>query len=150
MAPTTDANALLMAAVIPFLANMSQKRRRSRSHSRSRSRSRHSLAPSTPRRHRTQVGSLPLSPLPGQDSELRACLTDFLSASGLDLTDSEDTLMLRELTPDIIPDIPVDHLCTITGAVEGQIWKFQAYCELWNACLDAKKEVCAKKRRHIE
>ena len=48
--------------------------------------------------------------------------------------------MLRELTPDIIPDIPVDHLCAITGAVEGQIRKFQAYCKIWNVRLGAKKE----------
>jgi len=73
-----------------------------------------------------------------------------LVASGLDLTDCEDSLMERELTPDIIPDIAFDHLCTITGAVEGRIRKFQAYCKLWNACLDTKKEEYAEKRRRIE
>jgi len=66
-------------------------------------------------------------------------LCDFLEAYGINLAACEDILMQRELTLDIIPDISVDHLCTITGAVEGRIWKFQAYCKFWNACIDAKR-----------
>ena len=132
---------MLMAAIIPLLTTLSQKHPRSRSRSRSHS-------PSTPRR--AKLASLPLSPLPRQGSELRTCLSDFLAASGLDLTDCEDSLMERELTPDIIPDIAFDHLCTITGAVEGRIRKFQAYCKLWNACLDTKKGEYAEKRKQIE
>jgi hypothetical protein len=58
--------------------------------------------------------------------------------------------MERELTPDIIPDVPVDHLCAITGVVEGRIRKFQVYCKRWNARLDAKREEHAEKRRRIE
>jgi hypothetical protein len=132
---------MLMAAIIPLLTTLSQKRPRSHSHSRPRS-------PSTP--HRAKLASLPLLPLPRHGSELRACLSDFLAASGLDFTDCKDSLMEQELTPDIIPDIAFDHLCTITGAVEGRIQKFQAYCKLWNAHLDTKKEEYAEKKRRIE
>jgi len=144
-APTTDTNALLMAAVIPLLTRLSEKRPRSPSPSRQ-----PAIQPSPSTPCRSKVGSLPFSPIPGRGSELRTCLSDFTEASGLDLTACEDTLMERELTPDIIPDVPVDHLCTITGAVEGRIWKFQVYCKRWNACLDAKREEHAEKRRRTE
>lgn len=134
-----------MAAIIPLLTTLSQKRPRSPSPSR---RTLVPPSPSTPRR--THLGSLPLSPLPARGSELQTCLSDFLEAYGIDLAAYEDTLMQRELTPDIIPDISVDHLCTITGAVEGRIRKFQAYCKVWNARLDAKRGEYAEKRRRTE
>jgi len=73
-----------------------------------------------------------------------------LETSGFDLTDCEDTLMQRKLTPDIIPEIPVDHLCTITGAVEGRVRRFRAYCQLWSARLDSKRAEYAEKRRRTE
>jgi len=51
----------------------------------------------------------------------------------------EDSLMVLELTPDIIPDVPVVRLCEVTGAVEGRIRKLQSYCKDWYAHLLAKK-----------
>jgi hypothetical protein len=134
-----------MAAVIPLLTRLSEKRARSPSPSRQ-----PVIQPSPSTPCRSKVRSLPFSPIPGCGSELRACLSDFTEASGLDLTTCEDTLMERELTPDIIPDVPVDHLCAITGVVEGRIRKFQVYCKRWNARLDAKREEHAEKRRRIE
>ena len=77
------------------------------------------------------------------------CLSDFLAASGLEVADCKDSLMEWELTPDIIPDIAFDHLCSITGAVEGRIQKFQAYCKLWNAHFYVKEEY-VEKMRHVE
>jgi hypothetical protein len=134
-----------MAAIIPLLTTLSQKRPRSPSPPR---RSLVPLSPSTP--CRSNLGPLPFSPLPARGSELQACLSDFLDAYGIDLAAYEDILTQRELTPDIIPDISVDHLCTITGAVEGRIRKFQAYCKVWNARLDAKRGEYTEKRQRTE
>ena len=140
-APNNDTSTLLMAAMLPLLTNLAQKRPRSPSPARR-------SAPATP--CRSKAVSLPFLSLPGQGSELHACLGDFLAASGLDLTDCEDVLLKQELTPDIIPEIPFDHLCTITGAVKGRIRKFQAYCKIWNVRLDGKREEHAAKRRRID
>jgi hypothetical protein len=54
-----------------------------------------------------------------------------------------------KLTPDIIPEVPVARLCEVTGAVEGRIRKFQAYCKVWNGRLDAKKGQLAEERRRL-
>lgn len=143
-APNNDATALLMAAMIPLLSNLSQKRPRSVSPHRSSSAS----APTKPRDAR--VMPFPLSPIPGTGSELRACLSDFAGASGIDITECEEPLMDLELTPDIIPDIPVARLLEVTGTVEGRIRKFQAYCRIWNTRLDAKKVQLANKRRRVD
>ena len=105
----------------------------------------------------TQVGStnhpcscqLPFSPFPDVGSKLCACLSDFTEATGYDLTTSEESLMDLELTPDIIPEVPVAHLYEVTGAVEDYICKFQAYCKVWNGRLDAKKGQLVEKRRHL-
>jgi len=83
-------------------------------------------------------------------SELCACLSNFAGASGIDITECEEPLMVLELTLDIIPNIPVAHLLEVTGTIEGHIWKFQPYCKIWNTCLDAKKVQLANKRRHID
>ena len=89
--------------------------------------------------------SPPLSPIPMANSELRSCLSDFAEAKGIDLTACEEALATLDLTPDIIPDVPVQRLCDITHATEGQIFKFHVFCHGWNARLEEKKE----KRRHI-
>ncbi|EDR02051.1 uncharacterized protein LACBIDRAFT_332644 [Laccaria bicolor S238N-H82] len=90
--------------------------------------------------------SLPLSPIPTANSELRSCLSDFAEAKGIDLTACEEALTALDLTPDIIPDVPVQRLCDITHATEGQILKLHVFCRGWNARLEEKKE----KRRRID
>lgn len=131
---SNDATTLLMAAMLPLLTNLTQKRTRSESVS------------STPPRRRQGMAIPALSPLPAAGSELHTCLCDFTEASGIDIMICEDTLMALELTPDIIPDVPVAHLCELTDIVEGRIRKFQAYCKTWNARLDLKK---VEKRQRI-
>ena len=84
--------------------------------------------------------SPPLSPIPTANSELRSCLSDFTEAKGIDLTACEEALATLDLTLDIIPDVPVQHLCDITHAMEGQIFKFHVFCRGWNARLEEKKE----------
>ena len=140
-APSNDTSTLLMAAMLPLLTNLVQKCPRSLSPA-------CQSVPATP--CHSKAVSLPFSPLPRQGSKLHACLGDFLAASGLDLTDCKDVLLKQELTPDIIPEIPFDHLCTITGTAKGRIQKFQAYCKIWNVHLDMKREEHAEKRRHID
>jgi hypothetical protein len=65
---------------------------------------------------------------------------------GIDLMGCEDSLMVLELTPDIIPDVPVIRLCEVTGTVEGHIRKFQSYCKHWHARLVAKKAQVKRRR----
>lgn len=131
-----------MAAMLPLLTNLSQKRPRSPSPSRASS-SLH--PPSTPSRASRQT-SAPLSPLPASGSELHACLSDFAENTGIDLTACEDPLMVLELTPDIIPEVSVVRLCEVTGVVEGRVMKLQSYCRDWNAHLLAKKAQVKRRR----
>lgn len=91
-----------------------------------------------------------MSPLPGRGAELRACLSDFAEASGIDLTELEVPLMELEMTPDIIPEVPASRLCDITGAVEGRVRKFQMYCRTWQVRLEAKRTQHMEKRRRLD
>jgi hypothetical protein len=130
-----------MAAMLPLLTSLSQKRPRSPSPSHT-----SSLRPPSTQSRTSMDASVPLSPLPASGSELRACLSDFAESTGLDLTSCEDPLSVLELTPDIIPDVPATRLCEITGAVEGRIRKFQTYCKDWNARLLAKRAQVKRRR----
>ncbi|KAJ7831897.1 hypothetical protein B0H13DRAFT_2240520 [Mycena leptocephala] len=127
-----DANSLLMAALLPLLGGLSRKRSRS---------------PSP--KHATPQASPPASPMPASGAELRSCLSDFAATKGVDMTASEDALMALDLTPDIIPSIPVDRLTKVTGAVEGRVLKLQAFCTEWQARLEAKKNRQAEKRPRL-
>jgi len=64
---------------------------------------------------------------------------DFLRIKDIDLTACEAALATLDLTPDIIHEVPVPRLCEVTGAVEGQLWKFQSFCREWTERLDEKK-----------
>lgn len=92
----------------------------------------------------------PFSPIPGRNAEIRSCLTDFASVKGIDITGCEERLMALDLTPDIVPDVPVERLCSVTGALEGQLRKFQNFCKEWNARLDEKCQQIAKRRQLLE
>jgi hypothetical protein len=138
---TTEATSLLMA-IMPLITGISQKRLCSPSLDTS------LIRPPTTPLCGSQEASVPLSPLPASGSKLWVCLSDFIAAMGINLTGCEDSLMVLEFTPDIIPDIPVAHLCEIMGAVEGHLWKLQTFCKDWNNCLLAKK--AQMKRWRIE
>ena len=90
--------------------------------------------------HSRSQGTCVPSPFSQADSELRSCLSDFAETKGIDLTACEVALTTLDLTPDITPDVPVQHLCDITHATEGQILKLHVFCHGWNACLEEKKE----------
>ena len=70
-------------------------------------------------------------------SELHACLADFARVKGINLLTSENALAELDLTPDIIPLVPVAHLHEVTSAIEGQIWKLQGF---WSDHLKEKKQ----------
>lgn len=134
--PSNDMTALLMAALIPFITNQ--------------------LAPNTiaptvaamphialtpPTTPRKAVSlTAPLSPAPDTGLELHACLGDFLTSKGIDLTGTEAALMELELTPDIVSEVPVARLCEVMGAIEGRVRKFQVFCREWSARLEDKKK----------
>jgi hypothetical protein len=113
---------MLMAAMIPILSNLTPKVTIPD-------------IPTTPTRHPKP----PLSPIPSPTSRLHACLTDFAHVKGIDLLSSESALAKLDLTPDIVPIVPVTRLCEVTSAVEGQIWKLQAFCREWSDRLEEKK-----------
>ncbi|KAG1852273.1 hypothetical protein DFJ58DRAFT_661317 [Suillus subalutaceus] len=112
---SSEAASLIMA-IMPLITGMSQKHLRSPSLTRS-----------------TCHASIQLSPLPASGSELHACLCDFTEATDIDLASCEDSLVVMEFTPDIIPDIPVARLCEIMGVVEGHLRKLQMFCKDWNS-----------------
>jgi hypothetical protein len=65
------------------------------------------------------------------------------------MTGCEESLANLELTPDIIPDVPVACLCEVTGTVEGCLRKFQAYCKTWNTRFEMKKAQQGEKRQRL-
>jgi len=77
--------------------------------------------------------------MPAPTSELQVCLADFARIKNVDIMGSEPALNALDIMPDIIPHVPVARLCDITGAVEGQIYKFQAFCRDWSHRLEEKK-----------
>ncbi|KAG0695438.1 hypothetical protein DFH29DRAFT_1005463 [Suillus ampliporus] len=126
---TSEAASLIMA-IMPLITGILQK------------------CPCSPSLARlTCHASIPLSPLPASGSELHACLRDFAEATDIDLASCEDSLVVMEFIPDIIPDIPVARLCEIMGVVEGRLQKLQMFCKDWNNRLCARKAQ-AKRRRN--
>ncbi|EPQ53368.1 hypothetical protein GLOTRDRAFT_95326 [Gloeophyllum trabeum ATCC 11539] len=97
--------------------------------------------PSTPKHRR--IASPPLSPLPEHHTDLHSCLLDFLNKQGVDFLVYEESLAEKRLTPDILGKIPAERLCTITGAVEGDVWKLREFATEWQARL-------LKKRSHVQ
>ncbi|KAG6836198.1 hypothetical protein H0H93_010421 [Arthromyces matolae] len=139
-----DQNALLMAVLISSLKG---KRSRSRSRSRSHSPSPKKRQPLSPVTNQQVTSATPLSPMPEPGSELHACLKDFAVTKGIDLMACEEALAVRDLTPDIIPKVPVARLCDVTEVSEGRIIKLQLYCKEWQDRLETKVAHVAKKRR---
>ncbi|KAH7903026.1 hypothetical protein BJ138DRAFT_1198541, partial [Hygrophoropsis aurantiaca] len=127
---SSDSTALLMAAILPFITSNLASRSPLASPS---------VEPSTPT-HQRHLSVTPQSPLPEPGSEIRTCLRDFLKAKDIDLTNAEQSLKALELTPDIIADVPVGHLCEVMAAVEGRVRKFQVFCKVWSDRLEDKKQ----------
>ena len=114
-----------MAAMIPLISNLVPRSNNVPD------------APTTPVRVRQEVSMI--SPIPSTTSELHTCLTDFARIKGIDLLANEAALLELDLTPDIIPVVPIARLCEVIGAVEGQVWKFQSFCREWSDRLEDKK-----------
>lgn len=129
-----DPNVLLMAAFVPLLQNMANMQTPGAGLS-------SQAMPSTPKHRR--IASPPLSPLPEHHTDLHSCLLDFLNKQGVDFLVYEESLAEKRLTPDILGKIPAERLCTITGAVEGDVWKLREFATEWQARL-------LKKRSHVQ
>jgi hypothetical protein len=139
----SDLSAVLAAVLLPILANIAgniPSAKRARSPSPTPGLQATPCTPRTPKRTRRM--SIPLLPVPLKGKEIPACLNAFLLEKGVDLTMCEDALYALDFTPDIIPTIAVSHLCEVTGAVEGQSIKFQAFCAAWSKRLDAARAMC--------
>lgn len=128
----SDPTTVLLAAMLPIIANMSQQRTPGTA-----------TPPSTPTRPAAGKSLSPSSPIPVAGTELHACLVDFHRAKGIDLIGHEGSLAELDLTPDILSDIPVTRLGQITGAVEGKLYKLQAFCKEWSNRLEVKRQNAA-------
>ena len=124
---------MLMAAMIPFIANMANNSTTPNASSIAMP-----IAATNTTPPMRAVAPLPPLPLPG--TELNACLRDFHELKGVDLTSSEAPLLALELTPDIIPGVPVSRLCEITDVIEGKMWRFQAFCRDWTTRLEENRQ----------
>lgn len=123
---------MMSAAMLPLLANLASRAILP------------DLAAPTPSRllstpPRTVRAVVAYSPMPSVGSEIRALLSDFASAKGIDLTTHELALKNLDLTPDIIPLVAVARLCEITGCIEGQAIKFQLFAKSWYSRLEEKR-----------
>jgi hypothetical protein len=66
------------------------------------------------------------------------------AAKGIDLLHIKSSLVDLDLTPDILSNVPVSHLCIVTSAIEGHIWKFQVFATDWSAQLKAERQAIAR------
>ncbi|KAJ7229586.1 hypothetical protein C8J57DRAFT_1251772 [Mycena rebaudengoi] len=124
---SSDATAILLAAMLPIISNLSSKPSMTDPTERA--------VPGTP----MKATLAPLSPVPALGSELHACLTDFLWVKDIDILAAETSLSNLDLTPDIIPQVPMARLVEITGVIEGRLWKFQSFCRDWTDRCRGKK-----------
>ncbi|KAG1860347.1 hypothetical protein F4604DRAFT_1930239 [Suillus subluteus] len=128
----SDHTALLMAAMLPLLTkHLTPPNHDAPSTS--------SLVPTPATPSHVKNVPSPMSPVPDNGLEIHACLGDFFTRKGINLLASETVLMDLELTPDIVPEVPVARLCEVLSAVEGCIIKFQVFCKEWNARLEEKR-----------
>ncbi|KAL6303693.1 hypothetical protein BKA93DRAFT_817976 [Sparassis latifolia] len=134
----TDPTALLIAAMLPLIVELSRKHGRSPSPM-------HAPPPCTPTRSRVMPPVF--SPMPGRGAELRSCLSAFAEAKGIDLTACENDLLVLEFTPDVISEVSCARLCEVTGAVEGKVVKLQTFCKGWSARLEKKRLHLSGKHR---
>ncbi|KAJ6481124.1 hypothetical protein C8R45DRAFT_831641 [Mycena sanguinolenta] len=125
-----DATMMVLAAVLPLLQNLALRGDPLKTPPRS---DLPAAFPPAPRKIN------PLSPIPSTSSELHVCLDDFLKLKSINLLEAESALAALSLTPEIIGQVPVERLREITGAVEGHLWAFQAFCRQWSARLEEKK-----------
>lgn len=126
--PATDPTMLLMASLIPLLTGLSRPQ------------GDQLVNPAIPivRQASNPILATAMDvPIPGE--ELHACLLAFKEEKGIDLIHVKSSLADLDLTPDILGRVPVSRLCAVTGAIEGQIWKFQAFATEWCAQLEAQK-----------
>lgn len=96
--------------------------------------------PTTPTRVQiTTAPSIPRSPAPAAGEELHHFLIDLVKFKRIDIVEKERVLTSLDLTPDIIPNIPLLRFCELTGLLEGGALKVQKYCKEWFARVEEKR-----------
>ncbi|TDL14115.1 hypothetical protein BD410DRAFT_846335 [Rickenella mellea] len=134
-AANETASSLLLAAVIPLLTNLTRPAIPTTP-----VRPRVVSTPGTPTKSKAARASLaPDSPAPAAGEELRQFLVDLQRVKSVDIQAKEAALAALDITPDIIPDIPVSRICELVGVTEGVGFKVQKFCRAWNACLEEKR-----------
>ncbi|EUC54458.1 hypothetical protein RSOL_050110 [Rhizoctonia solani AG-3 Rhs1AP] len=59
------------------------------------------------------------------------CVLAFKVDVGIDIISKVDALDHRDLTPDIIPEVPHEHLAGVLGVSEGKAIRFRLHCRQW-------------------
>ncbi|KAG8685087.1 hypothetical protein FRC09_014970 [Ceratobasidium sp. 395] len=59
------------------------------------------------------------------------CVIAFKAESGIDVTEKLGALEHRDLTTDLLLEVPYDHLGGLLGLTEGKAIKFQIFCRHW-------------------
>ncbi|GLB45420.1 hypothetical protein LshimejAT787_2500090 [Lyophyllum shimeji] len=131
----SDLSALISVATLGLLKDLTRRKRRHHS----------SSPPSTPPRAPSPPRAASLVPLP--HLQLTACLDAFKTAHNIDLTMHEAVLAEMELTPAIIPHVPVRRLCEVMDVPEGRVHKLQLFCHEWQAHIEEKDRRRSKKPR---
>lgn len=135
-ATPTDATSLLMAAMVPLLVSLTQSMVPRAGQPAPAVPA--TLSPDVP----APVGSASAPQVDGMDLDLPPtiiflhshtldCLIAFKSETNIDIVDKHKALEHRELTPDIIPEVPHHHLAGVLGVSEGKTIKFQLFCRRW-------------------
>lgn len=96
--------------------------------------------PLTPTKVRiTKTIPVPSSPTPTTQEELHRFLLDLANVKKIDILGKEAALEALDLTPDIIPEIPLTRFCDLSGLVEGGALKVQKYAREWYMRLEEKR-----------
>ncbi|GBE84982.1 hypothetical protein SCP_0701660 [Sparassis crispa] len=111
-----DLSAMLMMAVMPLLVSLIECQAPAAS-----------SASSVPCYSHPSI--LSNTPLPNFSKELRCCLRDFQTVTGINILHLEESLKVKAITPVMIRDMPVPHLCELSGALKGHMWQFQRFLQ---------------------
>ncbi|KAG8718744.1 hypothetical protein FRC09_012180 [Ceratobasidium sp. 395] len=127
---SSDASSLLVAAMIPLLTSLTQSAMGSA----------HAAPPPDPRPAPEPVPRAPVqapAPTPAlpevkfTEAHILDCILAFKEESGIDLGDKVAALQHRDLTPDLIREVPLEHLATVLGVSEGKAIKYHIFCRHW-------------------
>ncbi|KAG9082345.1 hypothetical protein FRC06_005111 [Ceratobasidium sp. 370] len=77
------------------------------------------------------VRTPPLIPNPTPEALISTCLDAFLEHTGIDFSGRKEYLVHNLLTPNLISDVPFEHLLAKLGAPVGHVVQYRQFCYDW-------------------